>query len=962
MKKKFIAIASLALFALIGASVNANGQEVRSAHAEESFVDGDWRVVKGGDTPFSVVGNTIVGGSSAWMSSFYVKEFDEAIGDYQVTIEYQGTMAFPNTKQVQFGIVPWYLDDSNYLVAYSEWSVETRISGMYNFNLTGRVDGGMPYRLDGSSYSAKEWDDIWMDGENDGFASPANAVNTLTITKTRSDDGNYDSFAFFFNGNALFNGVKHVRDTVKYSHRKASCGFYAYNDTFTITKFEVKQIENVDLYHAVEGSDGTANANYQINEGVISANVSNKVEPEEALFVDNQGIVEGSYGVEFEPSVTSHETKYGYGALIWHKDSYNYLGALVEKVGSQTNARFYGRTSISEEKVLSFKDINEVKPLDLDIESISKIRIEKRGLKVRLLLDGVEVAVYENKDCITSQQTGLIAYGCSLSFSGATKLNELSYIPYDWYSTTMNNRTTYISAKTDDAAAVSSSRNLYTVTDDAVTVGDKTQYTSIYYKSDSFAQMYITLCVTSVVTEDSVYGVYPWLEDTSSYFRVIVNSQKVIVEHTFGGAKVSEEYNLPSGYTFTSLENENRLLKVLLEYDNSVSISLGERDAENEEKWFDVETNGFTTDGRNNSISPNIGLLTASKGIKFRIESAKGFTPYAPRIEHDWELYGAMPDTWQYIDENTFKCSQTNGTQYMNAKALTSTAGETDFFMGATFTVTNASQAEHKAAFYPWFIDDNNYVIVMFSKWASNPNASIVFTGKINGRVLGGREWHDYATAYTFEGVANQLEIEISGNHIYAYLNGSTTPTQQVTFEGLSTRSVVNAKSGFFFYNCDVLIDEYQVVSHERIYASTEKPTIKYIGSVKDTGTVGTSVSIPTFYAENSAGDTLEVEIEVLDPNGNPVTLNKMKFVPEMEGKYHVKVMCVDNWGNEADPFEYDITITSGGNTPDKGDNKDGEQSEEKKKGCGGSIIAVSSIISITSLLGVGLLLKKRHE
>lgn len=977
--KKSLIITSLAIVGILSASflVAQQNEQYQKAQADGDFTDGDWHAVKGSAEVFTDKGDYFEGASGAWMSNFFVKQFDEAVGDYQVTIHMQGTMGFPNSKQVQFGVVPWYLDDNNYLVAYCEWSNETRLQGMYNFNLTGRIDGGMPYRFDGGGYTAKEWDDIWMDGDNTALAAPANAENTIKIVKTRSQDGKYDSFTFFFNGTQLNNGVKYVRDTVKYSARKASCGFYAYNDSFKITDFTVESIENVNYYHSFVGDPATAKGNWSISGNNITASEEGSENPQDIMLVDNKAIADGSYGVQFNPSVSDHSANYGYGALPWYKDEYNYLGVIVEKVGSTTNARFIGKLIAQEGKTLGFTTINEVTQLEIDIADVTAVKVEKRGPKVLLLLNGSKVAEYENKDCITSQTTGLLAYGCHISFNSYEKLNELPYNPYDWFSTTINNKSTFISGATDNLDAYKCSRNLYTISDDAVTANQPTQYTSLYYNSEQFAQMEMIFRVESVVTEECVYGAYPWLEDITSYFRVIVNKDGVLVQSTFNGHPINNTYSLPTGYTFTSTSGESRMIKINLAYNGNTTIALGMRDTDSNDTYFDVvsENDNFKIEGRNTDVSPNIGFLCANKGMKCRFVSTKGYVPYQPQRQGSWEFYGSMPDTWTVIDDNTFQTSQRNGTAYMDAKALTPASDKANFYMGATITITNASQAEHKAAFYPWYKDSNNYIIVMLSKWAVNPTPSIVFTGRINGQVLGGREWHDYSTAYSFENKANKFEVQIEGDRIMAYLNGATTPTQAVTFEGISNRDLNNAKTGFFFYNDDVLFDEFNVCSDTRVYASTEKPVINHMGSIKTEGEVGQQIVLPAFYAENSTGDTLEVNVEVKDPNNQAVTLERMRFTPAIAGTYHVKVTCVDNWGNEADPFEYDIIVSEGEVTPDPdqpgGGEDGGEQPHQggeqepqpaKKKGCKSSVIATSALISVVSLLGASLLVFKKRK
>ncbi|MFA6890046.1 MAG: hypothetical protein WCQ80_03410, partial [Bacilli bacterium] len=259
----------------------------------------------------------------------------------------------------------------------------------------------------------------------------------------------------------------------------------------------------------------------------------------------------------------------------------------------------------------------------------------------------------------------------------------------------------------------------------------------------------------------------------------------------------------------------------------------------------------------------------------------------------------------------TFFCNQSSGTTYMQDRALTANFNVQNFYSGATFTATNLSGSEQKAAIMPYFKDFNNYLIVMFSKWTVNSSGSIVITGRVNGEVLGGTEWHEYTNvSYLFENTANKLETQIDGDIVYVYLNGSTNPSITCTLPGLSERDLTQQYSGFFFFNCDLLIDKFNISSQGRVYSFDEKPSIAYYGSLTTTGYVNDSISLPIFTASNSIGDILTPMINVTDPNGTSIDLTNNKFIPSIVGTYHVEVSCEDSWGNIAEPFTYDIVVS----------------------------------------------------
>ena len=102
------------------------------------FHRGEWETVKG-STPSFTESNELLSAAQIMDSNFMLKN-SKSNRHYEVIIRYQGTMTYPNTKQVQL-VLFLVLDDNNYLVGYCEWSNVTRVSGMFNFNLTGRVNG-----------------------------------------------------------------------------------------------------------------------------------------------------------------------------------------------------------------------------------------------------------------------------------------------------------------------------------------------------------------------------------------------------------------------------------------------------------------------------------------------------------------------------------------------------------------------------------------------------------------------------------------------------------------------------------------------------------------------------------------------------------------------------------------------------------------------------------------------------
>jgi hypothetical protein len=97
--------------------VNVASPKVASA----AYTPSNWRHVKtAGENPYTFEdeGNTIaVNNNTAMRLNYLVTDEYQAIGEYEISVDVQGTMGFPNDRETQAGIVPWYLNDNNYISA-----------------------------------------------------------------------------------------------------------------------------------------------------------------------------------------------------------------------------------------------------------------------------------------------------------------------------------------------------------------------------------------------------------------------------------------------------------------------------------------------------------------------------------------------------------------------------------------------------------------------------------------------------------------------------------------------------------------------------------------------------------------------------------------------------------------------------------------------------------------------------
>lgn len=81
--------------------------------------------------------------------------------------------------------------------------------------------------------------------------------------------------------------------------------------------------------------------------------------------------------------------------------------------------------------------------------------------------------------------------------------------------------------------------------------------------------------------------------------------------------------------------------------------------------------------------------------------------------------------------------------------------------------------------------------------------------------------------------------------------------------------------------------------------ADTEKPQITIDGEVPKTGIVNTAIKLPGATAADNIDGQVPVEIAVLNPDGDKVSLDSNTFVPKTAGNYTVTYTASDKAGNE---------------------------------------------------------------
>ena len=969
MKKRNLLLLSAAFLASAlvvsasGASVSASPAARSSvAHVLRALDSSSWKATGGS---YSIDGDNIVLSSNTTKNSnFFITDQYDTYGDYSVTVSAYGTRGFPMEAETDIGVVPWYVDGNNYILVYLNWSNSDRPTQLREIQITGRVGGKQLVVKNNGSWVQKEWNDTWTDGQT----LKESSSNTIKVTKTRS--ATKDSDIFSVSVNDSITATLEVRDTVQYDNVKPKVGVYGYNDTITFSGFSFQSnVAASQLKKIGDGLGKSANGSLALNDGVYSLDSKDST----SLF-DNMAVLanansSGGYEIDASFDVTEEGDAGSVALVPYYENEYSYLALGIKKEGGKYYAFAKGRRVTLMSAALTFEDIDDSKEISdvTSLAAVKSLKVSKADGTFTLTLNGTaKVLSYTNAyfvqgdNSFPNKMYGFAANGVKASISGLASI--AAYNEYSFLEKNFGGKSVFVSARTDDS--VSYADGTYTFSEGAVTLNDSVKQAGAYWASGKYGNVNISASFGGL-SAPSTYGLYACLFDINNYVKAYIdsNAKKLIVENVVDGVAATSETALPETYDATAATHtiatalKNKKLAVTLDEAEILTDKEVSMDLHNQAK---------------------VGVLGGATSFTVTDVKVSGFTALDPIDEGDFTFFGQRVDSWNYDQENGVISNKLiegidNGWKATNA--LYKNTEAKDVYIGAKIKVNERTGSEWKVGVMPYYKDADNHVIVWFSQW-SDGGCKIVVTARLNGSVIGS-EWRESGDIGVNMLEDNYLEASIIGDKVSVYLNKNFTPIFETTVDGLGSRDMEMAFTGFQSGNgMAATYSEFNMVSTKRVYGFTEKPVISETGTRKTEGTVGTAISLPIYTAENSAGDFLTPVVKVTDRSGNDVTVSKNRFTPSIAGTYHVKVTCVDAWGNEADPLEYDIVVSSGYSDSEEttseptseatSETAGGQTSENTdnatKGGCGGSITATTGALAAVAIAGAVLAIKKKKE
>lgn len=193
--------------------------------------------------------NVTISNANSHKENLVLTESKLATKKYTVSTFIKSNIGYPNTEERQIGLIPWYIDENNFIIVYAQYcSWETRFETvMRELNIIGTIEGK-------DIVDTISWTDFWADNVTN--VEPTTGF-TLSVT---FDNGKISPS---INGNPIgywsSDVYTYTRDlTVGFSNtdfsKEAKVGFYCNtnneNETVTFTDIKVESLVTIPVTHS----------------------------------------------------------------------------------------------------------------------------------------------------------------------------------------------------------------------------------------------------------------------------------------------------------------------------------------------------------------------------------------------------------------------------------------------------------------------------------------------------------------------------------------------------------------------------------------------------------------------------------------------------------------------------------------------------------------------------------------
>lgn len=260
MKKiiRFFSICLVAVLTITGSQTFLGADENWSGTASSSHYTISDGVITSDDS-FIFLGPDNIGESE---TNYFVTDEYDTTGDYTISVNTKGTMNLPNDHEVKIGVVPYYLDEDNFLYVYVHWAADERPTDVRCVQFSGLMNGQPIELFDALNmeYLQSKWNDCWCDGIQVAAAEEL----TIEVDKTNAGDNVVFSYVVSYAGGVIGSGeytldADHFAEAGKVG--VMACGEATTFSNFTFTEIvDEPETENPkETEKETENNKGTEN-------------------------------------------------------------------------------------------------------------------------------------------------------------------------------------------------------------------------------------------------------------------------------------------------------------------------------------------------------------------------------------------------------------------------------------------------------------------------------------------------------------------------------------------------------------------------------------------------------------------------------------------------------------------------------------------------------------------------------
>jgi hypothetical protein len=295
-----------------------------------TYSNADWKnVMQNPSTPgtgkeyyfdnYADKGEIVESGNDTERSNGLVKTNTTVDDYYTVSFDAQGEQAYPVTARTQVGIVPWYVDDSNWIIFYIDYNPDVRPSSLWEFNITGYVNG-----------NHVGWNDFWGDqSPYSTYASAPNVKNSfkVSVAKITTKTGIARTFTAYFNnqlvGSRTFTSIADP----------ATYGMCIRGDVVTVSNIAYQKDTEPERSYTVVKQGATA-PTWKVNTDksvTVTAGTSSDGFLADFIAYDDP-MASGDYTITSTITGTAAypvTAEIQEGFLCWYKDDANYVVAYL---------------------------------------------------------------------------------------------------------------------------------------------------------------------------------------------------------------------------------------------------------------------------------------------------------------------------------------------------------------------------------------------------------------------------------------------------------------------------------------------------------------------------------------------------------------------------------------------------------------------------------------------------------